>query len=184
MTLMTNLPIPYQIVEVTKKDDTMIKAYVEDTDNEIIWRKVEDHNVISEDEIVSWKGTNDYLFSDSRKVLLSDANICIDDNLMFLNEHNKPYDSINCVWALWLDVDKYFGVTTHPYDSIYVNFYTNWNPYDGLTAEVTISGDSSEVALDWNLTAAEKVLLLRKLNDFIMSKEGISIYDYYKSIEV
>ena len=134
--------------------------------------------IISEDNIVGWVGLDDYLFTDSRQVLLSHSNISIDDELMIFNEDHH-YIALNCVWALWFDVDKYFGVKTHEYDSVYVNFYTNWSPYDGLKAYVTLQGDNSEMYFDWELTEIEKKLLIEKLDSYTRSKTGMNLYDYY-----
>ena len=52
-------------------------------------------------------------------------------------EINERY-SVNIVWELWFEVDKYFGTNTANSDS-WVNFYTEWN-YDtnDITAIVCI----------------------------------------------
>ena len=178
MSLVNKLPIPFQLVLATVKENNLIKAYIEGDDEKIIWRRATDHEIISEDNIVGWVGLDDYLFTDSRQVLLSHSNISIDDELMIFNEDHH-YIALNCVWALWFDVDKYFGVKTHEYDSVYVNFYTNWSPYDGLKAYITLQGDNSEMYFDWELTEIEKKLLIEKLDSYTRSKTGMNLYDYY-----
>lgn len=170
-------PVPFQCVTLTTKGGRKnVMAYAERKDDGITWITLPNHEVISKDDVDSFELLNVYVYTDSRKVKLTEDSIMPNDYELFENDE-QPL-TINFDWTLWLDVDAYFGVTTRKYDDVFLNFYTNWNPYDGLDAYFVLSSDTGYLEQKWELTKDEKELILKKMNENVLKSTGFSLYEF------
>ena len=90
---------------------------------------------------------------------------------------------LNFYLACWFDVDQVFGThveTTENGD--WINVYANYDMASGKVCdELEIAlhrGDGSEADLYYSLNAAEKEILLRKMEDYCQEQTGMGLADY------
>ena len=100
---------------------------------------------------------------------------CCDD--IEINERH----SVNIVWELWFEVDKYFGTNTANSDS-WVNFYTEWN-YDtnDITAIVCIDYPNRTEEKYWKLTDYEKDFFKKKMDEYCIKLTGMNMKSLYEN---
>ncbi len=113
------------------------------------------------------------------KLELTKLNINCCDELLIDN------NVISATYELWFDVAEYFSdieEIKNISDAEWVNFYTNYNPYDEkLTACVVIAGIEADTTYAWNLTEAEEAFLISMVEDYCQDLYGVSCKELLES---
>lgn len=84
-------------------------------------------------------------------------------------------ETIEAVWELWFDVDRYFGTDTDSDDETWINFYTYWHPDGRVTAMYEIDSEETSEAFDWTFTDKEEKFFLSKMEEYALKKEHCSL---------
>lgn len=108
-----------------------------------------------------------------RSIDITNADIRCCDEICFEN------GNINVGYELWFDVDKYFGTNTGKDDNVWINFYTYWNPSNGVHSKYFINSDTSDEEHDWELTDAEKDFFFNKMNEFCKKQTKKTLQEYW-----
>ena len=100
------------------------------------------------------------------------------------DEVSVEEDGVNVEYELWFDAKSYFGTETHDKDSTWINFYTVWNPENGIRAEYFVEADDSSEHYSYDLTEKEKNFFFEKMEEYCQKTEKKSlweIWDEYKN---
>lgn len=104
-------------------------------------------------------------------------------NFSFADEITEMYDRLNFYIQTDFDVDAAFNtfVCTAENDD-WLNVYANYDMSAGTvcnTLEINLHrGDGGEDEFSYTLNAAEKEVLLRKMDEYCMAQNGMSLADY------
>jgi hypothetical protein len=104
-------------------------------------------------------------------------------NFSFADEITEMDDRLNFYIQTDFDVDAAFGtfVCTAENDD-WLNVYANYDMTAGVvcnTLEINLHrGDGGEEEFSYTLNAAEKEVLLRKMDEYCMAQNGMSLADY------
>ena len=104
-------------------------------------------------------------------------------NFSFSDEITEMDDKLNFYIETTFDVDAAFGtnVCTGENDD-YINLYADYNMESGQVCdELTIilwKGDGQSEEMSYTLNAAEKEVLLRKMNEYCQQQTGMTLTDY------
>ncbi len=109
-----------------------------------------------------------------RKIDITQQDVRCCDEIMCEN------GTVEIEYELWFDVDKYFGTTTSKDESAWINFYTYWNPSNGVHSKYFINSDTNDEEHDWELTDAEKDFFFNKMNAFCKKQTGKTLQEYWE----
>ena len=84
-------------------------------------------------------------------------------------------ETIEAVWELWFDVDRYFGTNTDSDDETWINFYTYWHSDGRVTATYEIDSEETSEVFNWPLTDKEEKFFLSKMEEYALKKEHCSL---------
>lgn len=101
----------------------------------------------------------------------------ISENIKYTGElcMDLEKETIEAVWELWFDVDRYFGTDTDSDDVTWINFYTYWHSNGRVTAMYVIDSEETTKAFDWPLTDKEEEFFLLKMEEYALKKEHCSL---------
>lgn len=88
--------------------------------------------------------------------------------------------TIEAVWELWFDVDRYFGTDTDSDDVTWINFYTYWHSNGRVTAMYEIDSEETTKVIDWPLTDKEEEFFLLKMEEYALKKEHCSLENLFQ----
>ena len=89
-------------------------------------------------------------------------------------------ETIEAVWELWFDVDRYFGTDTDSDDETWINFYTYWHSNGRVTAMYEIDSEETTKVIDWPLTDKEEEFFLLKMEEYALKKEHCSLENLFQ----
>lgn len=88
--------------------------------------------------------------------------------------YDETTDSIEAMYELWFDVDKYFGTDTSA-DDTWINFYTNYHRNGCVTAYYFVETDTDVEGFPWPLTANEQVFFYDMMKQYAMVRHGCEL---------
>lgn len=93
-------------------------------------------------------------------------------------------DTIDAMYELWFDVDKYFGINLDKNGNEWINFYTYYHPDGNITAIYEIDTDDNIYTYDWELTQKEKEFFKNKMEKYCMKLYKCSLDElFYKEYQ-
>lgn len=106
----------------------------------------------------------------------------ISENIKYTGElcMNLKKETIEAVWELWFDVDRYFGTDTDSDDETWINFYTCWHSDGRVTAMYEIDSEETLKVFDWPLTDKEEEFFLLKMEEYALKKEHCSLENLFQ----
>lgn len=101
----------------------------------------------------------------------------ISENIKYTGElcMDLEKETIEAVWELWFDVDRYFGTDTDSDDETWINFYTCWHPDGRVTAMYENDSEKTLKMFGWPLTDKEEEFFLLKMEEYALKKEHCSL---------
>ena len=104
-------------------------------------------------------------------------------NISFAEEIMELDDRLNFYMETAFDVDEVFGTNVcTPENDDWLNVYANYDMLTGTVCDVLDlelhRSDGSEEELTYTLNAAEKEVLLCKMEDYCMERSGMKLQDY------
>jgi hypothetical protein len=100
---------------------------------------------------------------------------CLD---LFVDE-----DSVSSTYAMWFDVEAYFGVKIDDDVNTYINFYTLWKPSGDISALYTVDSVNSYETYDWELTEGEKAFFLDKMEKICIKQYGRTLQQMWEDFK-
>lgn len=99
---------------------------------------------------------------------------CSDELIIDIDENNYLY-YVEAYWALWFDVDKYFGITTT--EESWLNMYTRYYEDGTIKTYLVLDEYDSIKDIDWTFSKLELTYIKEKMNEHCRNSNGISLDD-------